>query len=191
MILASASRSRAALLRGAGVTFDAVPADVDEDAVKAELREPRVVAETLAELKALKISASHPGILVLGADQVLDLDGVAMSKAATREIAAAQLRAMRGKSHRLISALALTRGGRVVWRHVDIATLWVRDFSEAFLEAYLDAESGEILGSVGCYRLEGMGAQLFERIEGDYFSILGLPLLPLLGALREMGEVAT
>jgi septum formation protein len=97
---------------------------------------------------------------------------------------------MRGKSHRLVSALALARDDAVAWRHVDIATLRVRDFSDAFLEDYLDAESGDILGSVGCYRLEGMGAQLFERIEGDYFSILGLPLLPLLGRLREMGEIA-
>lgn len=188
MILASASLSRASLLRGAGVAFDAVPAHVDEDAVKASIGDPRAVAEKLAEMKALEVSASRPGRLVLGADQVLDLDGITMSKAQTRDVAAAQLRAMRGKAHRLISALVLARG-EVVWRHVDVATLWVRDFSDAFLEDYLDRET-EILGSVGCYRLEGMGAQLFERVEGDYFSILGLPLVPLLGALRDFGEIA-
>ena len=190
MILASASQSRATLLRGAGVAFEAVPAHVDEDAVKASLREPRAVAEALAERKALMVSVSKPGVLVLGADQVLDLDGVVLSKAATRAVAEDQLKAMRGKAHRLVSALALAKDGAVVWRHVDIATLWVRDFSDAFLKAYLDAESGEILGSVGCYRLEGLGAQLFERVEGDYFSILGLPLQPLLAALRSFGAIA-
>lgn len=191
MILASGSATRARLLEQAGVAFTATPAHVDEDSVKASLGDPRAAAEALAELKALRVSASHPGELVLGADQVLDLGGLLMSKAATRAIAAEQLKSLRGKRHKLFSALVLAKAGRPVWRHIDEASLWVRDFSDAFLEAYLDAEEGEILGSVGCYRLEGRGVQLFERIEGDYSSILGLPLVPLLGALRTLGVVTT
>lgn len=191
LVLASASASRAALLAAAGVAFDVVPARIDEDAVKASGLGPDAVAATLAELKAGAVCAAHPGRLVLGADQVLVVDGILMSKAGTRAEAADQLRQLRGKRHELISALALAHDGAVVWRHVDRSTLAMRDASDVFLEAYLDAEGDAVLGSVGCYRLEGMGAQLFESVEGDYFSILGLPLLPLLGALRGFGVIAT
>jgi septum formation protein len=189
LVLASASVSRAEILRRAGVAFVVHPAQVDEDAVKREMRsaDGRAVAERLAEQKALPISTQHPQDLVLGADQVLILGEELFSKAGTLDAAAAQLRRLRGKPHQLIGALVLAQDGKPVWGHVDTATLWVRDFSEDFLEAYLAAEGGALLGSVGCYRLEGLGAQLFDRIEGDYFSILGLPLLPLLAALRDRG----
>ncbi len=191
LILASASASRAAILKQAGVAFDVVPANIDEDAVKASVEEPRAVAEALASLKAFTVSASHPGPLVLGADQVLVLEGRIVSKAPGLDTAAAQLRRLRGRRHVLISALALARGGAPVWRHTSVAALAMRDFSDAFLEDYVAREGEAVLGSVGCYRLEGLGAQLFESVEGDYFSILGLPLLPLLSALRGFGVIAT
>jgi septum formation protein len=191
LILASASASRAEILKGAGVAFDVVPANVDEDTVKAASHDGRAVAETLAARKAMAVSMMDPKALVLGADQVLVVDGMLMSKAATAEEAAAQLKTLRGKRHVLISALALARGGVVAWRHTCEAALTMRAFSDAFLNDYLAREDQMVLGSVGCYRLEGMGAQLFESIEGDYFSILGLPLVPLLGALRGFGVIGT
>ena len=188
-ILASGSASRAQILRDAGVAFTVHPAHIDEDAVKNEMRGASggAVAEKLAELKALQISTQRPQDLVLGADQVLVLGDEVFSKAETLEAAAGQLRRLRGKRHQLIGALALARAGMPVWRHTEISTLWVRDFSDAFLKSYLKAEGEALLGSVGCYRFEGLGAQLFERVEGDYFSILGLSLLPLLAALRDHG----
>ena len=189
LVLASASTSRARVLSEAGVAFAVQPAHIDEDAVKASGADGPAVAAGLAELKALRVSASCPGTLVLGADQVLVCEGKILSKAETFAEAAAQLKFLRGKSHTLISALALARDGAIVWRHIDEARLAMRDFSDAFLDFYLDAEGGAVLGSVGCYRLEGPGAQLFDSVEGDYFSILGLPLLPLLEILREQGVI--
>jgi septum formation protein len=190
-ILASGSGSRAQILRDAGVPFTAHPAHIDEDAVKMEMHGAggRAVAEKLAELKALHISTQHPQALVLGADQVLVLNDELFSKAETLDAAGTQLRKLRGKRHQLIGALVLARGGMPIWRHTEISTLWVRDFSDAFLKAYLAAEGEALLGSVGYYRFEGPGAQLFGRVEGDYFSILGLSLLPLLGALRDHGVI--
>jgi len=194
LILASASTVRARLLKAAGVDFAVVPARIDEDSVKASLLadsvDSRGIADALAEMKALRVSASHPGALVLGADQVLMFDGALLSKAENMEAAASQLRRLRGRRHELIAALVLARDGTPIWRQMSIATLWMRAFSDEFLETYLKAEGDDILGSVGCYRLEAMGAQLFERIDGDYFSILGLPMLPLLAALRDQGIVA-
>ncbi|HVU19679.1 MAG TPA: nucleoside triphosphate pyrophosphatase [Rhizomicrobium sp.] len=189
LVLASGSSSRAQILRDAGVTFAIHPADIDEDAVKHEMRNAgaQAIAEKLAELKSLQISTQFPQDLVLGADQVLALDNEIFSKAETLDAAAAQLRRMRGKCHQLVGALVLARDGKPVWRHTEISKLWVRAFSEEFLKDYLKTEGKALLGSVGCYRLEGMGAQLFERVEGDYFSILGLSLLPLVGALRDHG----
>jgi len=194
LVLASASSSRAKLLRQAGVPFEVHPAHVDEDSIKesmlADGAQGRAIAEALAELKALRVSSTRPDVLVLGADQVLVCDGELFSKAETMEDAVAQLRSLRGKPHLLVTAAVLAKDGAAIWRHVDISTLWMREFSDAFLGAYLAAEGDGLLGSVGCYRLETTGAQLFERIEGDYFSILGLPLVPLLTALRQQGVVA-
>ena len=188
LVLASASTSRARVLsRGRrGVRRAARPYRRGRGESLAAPAVSAVAAE-LAELKALRVSASRPGDLVLGADQVLVCDGALLSKAETLADAAAQLTILRGKPHTLISALALARDGAVVWRHAEEARLRMRDFSDAFLESYLKAEGEEVLGSVGCYRLEGPGAQLFDRVEGDYFSILGLPLLPLLAVLRRTG----
>jgi septum formation protein len=187
LILASASASRAKLLENAGVAFTVRPANIDEDGVKASGLDGCAVAEKLAELKA----AAVPGALVLGADQVLVCDGAIMSKAATLAEAAEQLRALRNRRHTLVSAAVLAAEGTPIWRHVDESALWMRDFSDAFLESYLRAGGPELLGGVGCYRYENAGAQLFARVEGDYFSILGLPLVPLLAALREHGVIAT
>lgn len=189
LILASSSRSRADMLRNAGVEFEIVPAHADEDAVKQSMAGSGApaIAEALAELKALTISTKHPKALVLGADQILDFEGEIVSKSESMPGAAALLRRLRGKSHRLVTAAALVLDGAPVWRHVEISTLHMRQFSDEFLQSYVAAEGDDLLSGVGCYRLEGRGSQLFERIEGDYFSILGLPLLPLLAALREHG----
>jgi septum formation protein len=193
LILASASAVRARLLHDANVIFDVVPARVDEDALKQSLltdgAEPRAVADALAGLKALRVSATHPGHLVLGADQVLVLDKELVSKCANLDEARVLLHRLRGRSHRLISVLVLARDGVALWRHVGQATLAMRDFSDDFLEDYLAQEGEALLSGVGCYKLEGRGIQLFERIDGDYFTILGLPLLPLLSALREQAVI--
>jgi septum formation protein len=151
--------------------------------------EARAVADALAELKALRVSSSDPDALVLGADQVLVCEGMVFSKAETMDTAREQLQRLRGRRHQLVTAAVLAKGAAPIWRHVDISTLWMRDVSDGFLESYLGTEGDALLGSVGCYRLEAMGSQLFERIEGDYFSILGLPLVPLLAALRQQGVV--
>jgi septum formation protein len=190
LVLASASASRAQILRDAGVPFEVQPAHVDEETVKASGEDGATVAAKLAELKALRVSSLQPDALVLGADQVLVCDGQLLSKADTLADAAAQLKFLRGKPHTLISSLALARDGAAIWRHSDEAKLAMRDFSDAFLDDYLSVEGDALLGSVGCYRLEGPGAQLFESVQGDYFSILGLPLVPLLAVLRKHGVIA-
>lgn len=191
LVLASASSVRARLLESAGIAFETCPAHVDEVAVKrsllAEGARPRDVAGALAELKALRVSSSRPGILVIGADQVVDFHGELLSKSETIVEARTQLARLRGRPHRLLSAAVLVRDGAVQWWHTHEARLWMRDFSDAFLDDYLDREGEAVLASVGGYRLEDRGVQLFERIEGDYFSILGLPLVPLLTALRDQG----
>ena len=187
VILASKSAARRAVLDGVGVLFEAATAGVDEDAVKtallAEGATPREIAEALAELKAVKIAARRPG-LVIGADQTLEFEGGLYDKVETVDAARERLRLLRGRPHQLHSAVVVAKDGAPVWRELASATLVMRDFSDAFLEAYLAAEGEAALGSVGCYRLEGPGAQLFDRIEGDYFAILGLPLLALLEFLR-------
>lgn len=193
MILASASGTRAKLLQDAGVPFEVVPAHVDEEALKqsllAEKASHRDIADALAELKALRISSAHPGALVLGADQVLSFDGTLISKCGSLAEARELLLRLRGQTHELISAMVLAKNGAPVWRHVEKATLTMRDFSDAFLEDYLTAEGNALLSGVGCYRLESRGAQLFSRVTGDHSTILGLPLLPLLSALREQGVI--
>jgi septum formation protein len=149
---------------------------------------PRDVAEALAERKALVVSLARTG-LVIGADQTLDLDGTLYDKAPDLHSAEGRLKLLRGKTHKLHSAVVVARDGAPIWREVVTATLTMRDFSDSFLEHYLSTEGDAALGSVGCYRLEGPGAQLFSRIEGDYFAILGLPLMGLLDLLRQHGEI--
>lgn len=193
LLLASASPARAGLLRQAGVAIEVAPAAIDEDEIKRSAEAAGLdVAETavlLAETKARAVSARHPGRLVLGADQMLDCGGRRFDKPHDREAARAQLLALAGRSHRLLSAAVLMRDSRRLWHRVEEARLAMRDFSEGFLERYLDAEGDAALGSVGAYRLEGRGAQLFAGIAGDYFAILGLPLLAVLDALRELGNL--
>lgn len=196
LVLASTSAARRAMLDAAGVPHEALAPNVDEEALKAGLASagasPRAVAEALAEAKAVKISQRMSGALVLGADQVLATDdGTMLDKPADRRAAAVQLRSLRGREHRLISAAVIAENGAAVWRAADTATLEVRAFSEAWLESYLDAESEAILGCVGSYRLEGRGVQLFSRVRGDHFTILGLPLLAVLDYLRTRGVIAS
>lgn len=192
MILASQSAARRAVLVGAGIPFEATVAGVDEDAAKTMLlahgASPKDVAEALAEQKALAVSRSRAG-LVIGADQTLDLAGQLYDKAETVDQARARLQLLRGRTHELHSAVVGAEGNVVVWRETVSARLTMRDFSDGFLDAYLAEEGAAALGSVGCYRLEGLGAQLFSRIEGDYFAILGLPLMGLLDLLRSRGEI--
>ena len=192
IILASTSAARRALLAGAGVDHDAVGSGVDEDAAKAafaaEKWGPREVAEALAELKAVRVSQTRPG-LVIGADQTLDFEGRLYDKAPDLAAARERLELLRGKPHRLHSAVVIARDGAPVWREVSTATLTMRDFSDAFLDAYLSEEGPKALGSVGCYRLEGPGVQLFSALEGDYFTILGLPVMGLLDFLRRHGAL--
>lgn len=168
--------------------FAVDPAGVDEAALKAALAAAGTrscdAALALAEAKAQNVAGRHLGATVLGADQLLACDGVWYDKPAGRADAAATLRRLRGRTHKLISAAAAVRQGRVVWRHVATAQLTMRAFDDAFIERYLDACGDGVLGAVGAYHLEGRGAQLFERIEGDYFTVLGLPLLPVLAFLR-------
>lgn len=193
LILASSSSPRAALLAAAGVAFEVVPARVDEaaikEALKAEGAPARDIAGALAELKARRVGARLPGRLVLGADQVLVCEDRLFDKPADRAEAADHLRELRGKTHQLLSAAVVCEGETPVWRHVGQARLTMRPFTDAFLDDYLDREGDAVLSTVGAYRFEGLGAQLFQRVEGDHFSILGLPLLEVLGFLRARGIV--
>ena len=193
VILASKSLARRAVLEAAGVAVEIAGSGVDEQAMKASLLAdgagPRDVADALAELKALKVARSRPDFVV-GADQTLEFEGRLYDKVATLEEARARLKLLRGKPHRLHSAVVVAKDGAPVWRELVSATLTMREFSDGFLEDYLAIEGAASLGSVGCYRLEGPGAQLFSRIEGDYFAILGLPLLGLLEFLRQHGALA-
>jgi septum formation protein len=194
IVLASQSAARQKVLRGARVPFVVKDAGVDEDAVKTALLAkgagPRDVAEALAELKAVTISRTDPGFVV-GADQTLEFEGRLYDKAATVDEARDRLQMLRARPHTLHAAVVVARGGVPVWRETARATLTMRAFSDAFLDDYLEREGREALGSVGCYRLEDLGAQLFSSIEGDYFAILGLPLLGLLDFLRQQGSLAT
>ena len=189
LILASKSQSRAAMLRAAGVAFEARAADVDERALEAEMvgARPDQVALALAEAKALGVDAGDA--LVLGSDSLVVVGDRRFDKPADREEAAEHLREFSGRVMQLHSAAALARNGEIVWRHAAIATLHVRELSEAFIADYLDAEWPEVGHCVGVFRIEALGVQLFDRIEGDHFTVLGMPLLPVLGALREHGEL--
>lgn len=192
LILASASSARRALLAGTGLAFETIPADLDESRLKADLvdSDTETVALSLSEAKAKAISKTRPEALVIGADQILDCEGRRFDKPRDPDEAKRHLLTFRGKTHRLVSGLCLARGGEIVWRHVAVAHLTMRSFSNDFLEDYLARSGPEILESVGVYRLEGLGVHLFDHIDGDYFTILGLPLLPLLAALRTQGVVA-
>jgi septum formation protein len=193
LVLASKSAVRHALLRDAGVPVEIVPADVDERGIeqRAMLVDPGEIAVLLARAKAAAVAAARPERLVLGADQTLALGERRFSKPADRAAAQAQLEAMRGRSHELHTAVALMRGTTLLFEHREVARLVMREFSDVFLEAYLDAMGSAVLASVGAYQLEKAGIQLFERIEGDHFVILGLPLLALLRCFRERGWLAT
>lgn len=196
IILASTSSARKQILENAGVSFDAMAPMVDEEALKLALEQenlpPRDLADALAEAKAVKISAKHPTALVLGADQVLAIDdGQLLSKAESPEQAREQLKMLSGKSHRLFSALVAAAAGVPVWRHVGVVRLLIRPLSDAFIDDYVDRNWDQIRYCVGCYQIEGEGAQLFTKIEGDHFDIMGMPLLPLLAFLRERKEIAS
>lgn len=195
IVLASASATRRAMLDHAGVPFIVDTAAVDEDSVKAAMREqtgnPARAAEVLAELKAARVSARHPGAIVIGADQMLDCDGEWFDKPADIEAARAQLTSLRGRTHRLTSAVAAVRDGSRLWNHTESARLTMRRFSDDFLDDYLNRVGAAATSSVGAYQLEGLGAQLFITVEGDHFTVLGLPLLPLLDFLRENQVVKT
>ncbi len=188
--LASKSAARAAVLAGAGVIFDTAGSSVDEAAVKAgmlaERATAREVADALAELKAVKVSRGRPG-LVIGADQTLELDGALFDKAESLGEARQRLQAMRGKVHKLHSAVVVAENGEAIWREVPAARMSMRPFTDDFLDGYLARVGPDVLSSVGCYQLEGEGVQLFDRIDGDYFTILGLPLIGLLDLLRRHG----
>ena len=191
LILASKSASRQAMLTAAGVAFSALPAHVDERQLEADLGNaaPPVVARALAEAKALAVSQMHGQPLVLGSDSLVVVDGRRFDKPASRDEAADHLRYFSGKIMELHSAAALARGGQTLWHHADRADLHVIDLSEDFIAAYLDAEWPAVAGCVGVFRIEARGVRLFHRINGDHFTVLGMPLLPVLGALRDLGEL--
>jgi len=193
LILASASTARAALLRGAGLVFETRPSDVDESELKVEMkaRGAEATAGALAELKARHIAKQAPGALVIGADQMLDYHGDWLDKARDWDDAGAQLRLLRGRNHRLATAVCVVQDDTCLWAFTGAPRLKMRAFSDGFIDSYLEHAGDEAFGCVGAYRLEGLGAQLFEEIEGDYFTILGLPLLPLLEFLRTRGIVAS
>ncbi len=192
LILASQSQSRRAMLDAAGVAYQAVPTALDERVLEAGLAGAGAaqVALALAEAKALTVSAAHPGALVLGSDSLVEVAGRRFDKPASCAEAAEHLRFFSGKVMELHSAAALVRDGKVVWCHADRALLTVRTLSEGFIANYLAAEWPAVAHCVGVFRIEAMGVQLFERIEGSQFTVLGMPLLPLLGALREQGALA-
>lgn len=194
LLLASQSETRRAMLAAAGVPFETVSAPLDEEEAKAGLAgagfEPRDMAEMLAEMKSMSVAAA--GALVIGADQVLELDdGTMLSKPASRDEALDQLRRLSDSTHYLHSAAVIAENGARVWGETESVALDVRPLGEAFLQAYLDAEYEAVRWNVGAYRVEGMGAQLFEEIDGSHFAVLGLPLLPLLAYLRERGVLSS
>jgi septum formation protein len=192
LVLASKSEVRRAVLADAGIPVETHPADIDERGIeaKAATRDPGEIAALLAREKARAVAALLPGRLVLGADQTLALGERRFSKPAGRAGAREQLKALRGRTHALHSAVALMRDGTTVFQHRDVARLTMRAFSDDFLERYLDAAGAAVTASVGGYQLEKIGIELFERVDGDHFTILGLPLLALLGHFRSSGQLA-
>lgn len=193
LILASQSPFRRMLMENAGLVFEAQAARIDERAAEAALAAsdptPPEVAEALAIEKAREVAGRNPGAIVIGSDQTLSLDGRVFHKPADMAEAKSHLTAMAGRTHALNCGIALVRDGETLWKHVSIARLTMRPLSEAFIDRHLARVGTRVLASVGAYQLEGEGVQLFERIEGDYFTILGLPLLPLLAKLRDLGAI--
>jgi septum formation protein len=195
LLLASQSAGRANMLRAAGLSFETSPAHVDEEALTAALQAEgqtaRNIADALAEAKAIKISARLPGVIVLGADSTLVLDdGNMLTKPEDKDDAKAQLRAMAGQRHRLFSAIVAARDGQPIWRHIGEAKLWIRALSDDAIDAYVDENWDSIRWTVGCYEIEGAGVQLFDKVEGDPWTIIGMPMLPLLQWLRTIGMAA-
>ncbi len=192
IILASGSAIRRQIMMDAGLNFDVIVKAVDEGAIKAAMLAEgspiRDIADALAEAKSKRVSLAEPG-LVIGADQIMEMDGKLFDKPATIEAARERLLEMRGKTHRLIGAVVICENGNPVWRHMSKTILTVRKFSESFLDDYIKAEGELLTKSVGAYRFEGRGAQLFSKVDGDFFSILGLSLLPVLDYLRERGAI--
>ena len=193
LVLASGSPFRKALLQAAGIEFETLPADIDERAVEQPVREsgatPDEIATALALAKGRSVSSLRPTDFIIGCDQVMSMDGVLFHKCASLDDARAQLASMRGRTHRLSSGMAIVRNDEVLWSHVSAANMTFRNFSDAFLDGYMDRAGGKVLLSVGAYQYEGLGQQLFEKVEGDYFTIIGLPMLPLLAALRDLGII--
>lgn len=193
LILASASPFRKAMLEAAGLVFDVVPPQIDERAVEAAIGDsgvtPADVARILAEAKAQEVSERFPDALVIGSDQTLSLGDEILHKAADTEAARRRLLRLSGKVHHLNSAVALARGGETIWAHAGVARMTMRLLDPGFVGRYLSAAGPAVLGSVGAYQIEGPGIQLFEAVEGDHFTIVGLPLLPLLSALRREGAI--
>ena len=195
LILASGSKVRAELLRRAGLDFQTIPGRIDEDAVRAghlaDGGSPRDLADLLSELKARKVSDKHSGALVIGADQILECDGRVYGKAETRAEAAEHLRTLSGRMHRLLSAAVVCRDGVPLWRHVGQVRLMMHALSPAFIDSYLERNWPSVSEAVGCYKIEEEGVRLFSSIEGDFFHILGLPLIELLTWLHIRGDIST
>jgi septum formation protein len=190
LILASASPSRRKLLASAGLSFDIVPAGVDEEEITRSLGSkaaPQELASTLAEMKAMQVSSKHPEAFVIGADSTLACNGRLFDKPPTMDAARKQLMALRGQTHELFSSVVVAQGGARIWHWAERAHLTMRSFNESFIDAYLARAGKDVLTSVGAYQLESLGAHLFTRVDGDYFTILGLPLLPLLSFLAGHG----
>lgn len=193
LILASGSPFRKQLMEAAGLTFTAEPARIDERLIEAPLvragANPQEVAVALAQAKANDVAERNRDAFVVGSDQVMSMDGQLFHKCTSVEMARAQLHSMRGKTHRLSSAIAIVRNGEEVWNHVSVADLTFRDFTDAFLDTYIANAGSKVLLTVGAYSYEGLGQQLFEKVEGDFFTIIGLPMLPLLAALRDLAII--